>query len=231
MARMIALLCEAQGYAVASNSGKDERPRPRRTASHTAPQEAARAPRNSVRIVGGVWRSRRIRFPSVPDLRPTPDRVRETLFNWLQRIVPDSRCLDLFAGSGALGFEALSRGAREVTFVESDRTAAAHLRESLETLKAAGATVVHADAFAFLRGAARPYDVVFLDPPFARGWLPELCTLLEAHGWLAPHAWIYLESAAREGLPPLPAGWSEWRHARAGDVDAHLVRRGVTEQA
>lgn len=228
---MIALLCEAQGYAVAPNSGKDERPRPRRRQTHTAAQEGTAAQRNVVRIVGGMWRSRRIRFPSAPELRPTPDRLRETLFNWLQRVVPDARCLDLFAGSGALGLEALSRGAREVTFVESDRAVAAQLRESLAELHAAGAEVVNADAFAFLRGVARPYDVVFLDPPFARGWLPELCTLLEAHGWLAPHAWIYLESAAREALPSLPAGWSEWRHARAGEAGAHLVRRGVTEQA
>jgi 16S rRNA (guanine966-N2)-methyltransferase len=228
---MIALLCEAQGYAVASNSGKDARPRSRRRASHTAPQDAASSQRNSVRIVGGLWRSRRIRFVAAPETRPTPDRVRETLFNWLQRVVPDSRCLDLFAGSGALGLEALSRGAREVTFVESDRAVAQQLRDTLAELNATGGAVVNADAFAFLRGAARPYDVVFLDPPFARGWLPELCTLLEAHGWLAPHAWIYLESASREGLPPLPAGWSEWRHARAGEVGAHLVRRGVTEQA
>lgn len=177
-----------------------------------------------------MWRSRRIRFVTAPDLRPTPDRIRETLFNWLQAVVPDARCLDLFAGSGALGLEALSRGAREVTFVESDRAAAQRLRATLAELKANGGTVVNADAFAFLRGAPRPYDLVFLDPPFARGWLPELCTLLEAHGWLAPHAWIYLESAAREPPPALPAGWSEWRHARAGEVGAHLVRRGVTGQ-
>jgi 16S rRNA (guanine966-N2)-methyltransferase len=227
---MIALLCEPQGYAVPSNSGKDARARPRRRALHTAPQEANGAARNVVRIVGGMWRSRRIRFVTAPDLRPTPDRIRETLFNWLQAVVPDARCLDLFAGSGALGLEALSRGAREVTFVESDRAAAQRLRATLAELKANGGTVVNADAFAFLRGAPRPYDLVFLDPPFARGWLPELCTLLEAHGWLAPHAWIYLESAAREPPPALPAGWSEWRHARAGEVGAHLVRRGVTGQ-
>lgn len=214
-----------------SNSGKDARTRTNRRGLHTAAQDSAAAQRNSVRIIGGMWRSRRIRFATAPELRPTPDRVRETLFNWLQTAIPDARVLDLFAGSGALGLEALSRGAREVTFVETDRAVAQRLRESLVELKAAGGTVVNADAFAFLRGPARPYDVVFLDPPFARGWLPELCTLVEAHGWLAPHAWIYLESAARDPLPPLPAGWSEWRHAQAGEVGAHLLRRGWTGQA
>lgn len=216
---------------MASNSGKDARPRTRRPGSHIAPQESAVAQRNSVRIIGGLWRSRRIRVVGLPELRPTPDRIRETLFNWLQPAIPQARCLDLFAGSGALGLEALSRGARQVTFVESDRAASQGLREALGELRATGGTVLNADAFAFLRGSAQPYDVVFLDPPFARGWLPELCTLLEAHGWLAAHAWIYLESAAREGLPPLPAGWSEWRHAHAGEVGAHLLRRGFTGQA
>ena len=117
MARMIALSGGAQGYALASISGKNGRPRRTRGKPRTAPQNHRPGLANSVRIIGGEWRGRRIRFPSAADLRPTPDRVRETLFNWLQGVIGDARCLDLFAGSGALGLEARSRGAAEVVFV------------------------------------------------------------------------------------------------------------------
>ena len=181
-----------------------------------------------LRIIGGAWRSRRIRFAAAPEVRPTPDRIRETLFNWLQGAVPGARALDLFAGSGALGLEALSRGAAEVTFVERDRRVVESLRQALDELRATGGRVVAADAFEFLRGPPVPYDLAFLDPPFALGRLGELCTLLEDRGWLAPHAWIYLECAARDGVPALPPGWTGWRHARAGEVGAHLVRRAGT---
>lgn len=178
--------------------------------------------------MGGAWRSRRIRFEPTPGLRPTPDRVRETLFNWLQGVVAGSRCLDLFAGSGALGLEALSRGAAEVEFVEREPRAAAALERALGELGARGARVVRGDAFGHLRGpAARPFDVVFLDPPFGEGRLGELCTLLEDGHWLAPHAWIYLEYAAREGSPALPPGWRPWRETRAGEVRGFLARRAA----
>jgi 16S rRNA (guanine966-N2)-methyltransferase len=204
-------------------------------------QEEPAAGANSVRIVGGQWRSRRIRFPPGAALRPTPDRVRETLFNWLQGVIGGARCLDLFAGSGALGLEALSRGAAEVVLVERDRAIAAALAANLALLErpaavtavaaaAAGAPgargrVLHADAFEFLAGPARPFDVVFLDPPYAQGRLAELCRLLESKGWLAPHAFIYVESAARDGQPVLPPSWSAWRQLRAGGVSAGLARR------
>jgi 16S rRNA (guanine966-N2)-methyltransferase len=229
---MIALLCGAQGYALAPNSGKDTGktkglPRGRRKAL-TAAQEKAAKPVSELRIIGGSWRSRRIRFVAAPEVRPTPDRIRETLFNWLQGAVPGARALDLFAGSGALGLEALSRGAAEVTFVERDRQVAECLRQALAELGAQGGRVVAADAFEFLQGPPVPYDLVFLDPPFAKGWLGDLCKLLDDRGWLAPHAWIYLECAARDGVPALPPGWTEWRHARAGEVSAHLVRRAAT---
>lgn len=181
-----------------------------------------------MRIIGGLWRSRRIRFAAAPEVRPTPDRIRETLFNWLQGAVPRSRCLDLFAGSGALGLEALSRGAAEVTFVERDPRVVESLRGTLAELGADSGRVVAADAFEFLHGPATAYDLVFLDPPFARGWLGDLCKLLADRGWLAPHAWIYLECATRDGVPALPPGWIEWRHARAGEVSAYLARRAGT---
>jgi len=213
-------------------SGKDGRPqRP-----HGKPSAAAQKKRpglsNSVRIIGGAWRGRRIRFPSVAELRPTPDRGRETLFNWLQGVIGDARCLDLFAGSGALGLEALSRGAREALFVEREPRSAAALRETLATLGGGRGTVIVADAFRYLAGPPRPFDVVFLDPPFAQGRLAELCTLLEHGGWLAPRAYIYLEGAARDGIPPLPEPWETARETRAGEVHGVLARRaGATPRA
>jgi 16S rRNA (guanine966-N2)-methyltransferase len=223
---MIALSGGAQGYALASNSGKDGRPRRTLGNARAAPQKKRPGTSNSVRIIGGEWRGRRIRFPAAAELRPTPDRVRETLFNWLQRVVGDARCLDLFAGSGALGLEALSRGAREVVFVERDPRVAAALEESIATLGGGRSRLVTADAFRYLAGAPQRFDLVFLDPPFAQGRLAELCTLLEFGGWLAPRAYVYLEGAARDGSPPLPGPWQTLRETRAGEVRGALARRG-----
>jgi 16S rRNA (guanine966-N2)-methyltransferase len=182
---------------------------------------------NTLRIIGGEWRGRRIRFPGRGGIRPTPDRVRETLFNWLMAKVPGSRCLDLFAGSGALGLEALSRGAAHATFVERDRANAASLRESAASLAPGRATVVEADALAWLATAARAFDLVFLDPPFAEGILAESMRLLDSHGWLVEGAFVYLESPARAGAPVLPAGWVLHRSGRAGAVGYHLARRSA----
>lgn len=176
-----------------------------------------------LRIIGGRWRGRRLTFPDAGGVRPTADRVRETLFNWLQTAVPGARCLDLFAGSGALGLEALSRGAAEVVFVERDRRLAGRLRDNLATLEAAGAEVLQRDAEAYLNGPPRPFDLVFLDPPFRHGALGPLCARLAEGGWLAPRARIYLEGEAEAGLPPLPAGWEVLRSKKAGQVGYHLA--------
>lgn len=178
---------------------------------------------NRLRIIGGQWRSRRLAFPDVPGLRPSADRVRETLFNWLAPITPGAACLDLFAGSGALGLEALSRGAAAVVFVERDRRAAASLRENLRLLGAAGAEVLEQEALRYLEGPARPFDVVFLDPPFRQGLLAPVLERLASGGWLAPRARIYLENEAEAGPPPLPAGWELLRSQRAGQVAYHLA--------
>ena len=136
----------------------------------TAPKSQKPAPgkRNSLRIIGGGWRGRRVHFPDSPGLRPTPDRVRETLFNWLQFSVAGTRCLDLFAGSGALGLEALSRGAREVVFVDEAAAVAQTLREELERLggTAQAPACVHASAARYLATPGEPFDLIFLDPPF-----------------------------------------------------------------
>jgi 16S rRNA (guanine966-N2)-methyltransferase len=178
-----------------------------------------------LRIIGGTWRGRRLRFPPSPEIRPTPDRVRETLFNWLGTRVSGARCLDLFAGSGALGLEALSRGAGHVTFVERDAAAVRELRARLAEWGAKGAQVEQADATRFLGRPGEPFDVVFLDPPFASDLLARAAELLERGNWLAPGALIYVECAARTGLPPLPESWTLAKQKQAGEVGYHLLRR------
>lgn len=179
---------------------------------------------NELRIIGGAWRGRRIRFALVEGLRPSPDRVRETLFNWLRDQVIGSRCLDLFAGSGALGFEALSRGATQALLVDRESAVVRELRANLSLLGATNGEVLHADALQFLQGAPRRFDIVFLDPPFASRCVPEVCGLLERRGWLAPDAHIYIEQSAREALEGLPAGWTLVRSKQAGEVGYHLAR-------
>ncbi len=177
-----------------------------------------------LRVIGGQWRGRKLSFPPVPGLRPTPDRVRETLFNWLAPVIDGARCLDLFAGSGALGLEALSRGAREVVWVDAAASVVATLNDHLHTLQAQGGRVVRGDALAFLRGPAEPFDVVFLDPPFGQGLLAPCCTLLAERGWLAPGAWVYLEAERELPEPALPSGWSWHRQKEAGQVAYRLAR-------
>jgi 16S rRNA (guanine966-N2)-methyltransferase len=183
------------------------------------------AGRNELRIIGGRWRGRRVRFPPLEALRPTPDRVRETLFNWLQPVIAGSRCLDLYAGSGALGLEALSRGAARVVFVDHEAEAIEHLQTTLSLLKAEGGAPTLAEARRYLEAPAEPFDVVFLDPPFADETLPTICARLESRGWLSPSAFIYIERPARKGSPTLPDGWVLHRAGRAGEVGYHLARR------
>ena len=169
--------------------------------------------RNRVRIIAGKWRSRIVHFPATAELRPTPDRVRETLFNWLGQRLDGLACLDLFAGSGALGFEALSRGARRVVMVESDRKVAAALRESARELDAAGVEVVNADALAWLARGGERFDLAFVDPPYASGLAPSALAALPSR--LNPGARVYAESA--RPLEP-PTDWRVLREDRAGAV-------------
>jgi 16S rRNA (guanine966-N2)-methyltransferase len=178
-----------------------------------------------LRIIGGAWRGRRLRFPEAEAIRPTPDRVRETLFNWIGQRAIDARGLDLFAGSGALGLELLSRGASNVVFVEREPIAARELRKLLTTWGAQNAQVEQADALRWLRGAPRPFNIVFLDPPFDSGLLGEVAKQLETGGWLAPHALIYMECPAREALPALPETWKLLKSKSAGEVGYHLLER------
>ena len=177
-----------------------------------------------VRIIGGAWRSRRIRFPDRPGLRPTPDRVRETLFNWLGQDLTGRDCLDLFAGSGALGFEAASRGARCVTMVENDAAAWKALQENRAALAATTVTVIRADALEFLKNHRdshlQRYDVVFLDPPFADDHWPQLLARLPQ--CLVAGGLVYCERAQ-----PLAAldGWEVVKSGRAGQVSHQLLKR------
>jgi len=178
----------------------------------------------NIRIVGGQWRGQRISIHANSDIRPTGDRIRETLFNWLTPVVDGMRCLDLFAGTGALGLEALSRGASEVWFVERHRIAADALEQVLRRFGCENAMVVNNDAFRFLGGDPTPFNLVFLDPPFAGIDSENLCKLLE-EGWLRDRAYIYFEMSKRSQLPTLPRGWQVFREKVAGDVRFALVQR------
>jgi 16S rRNA (guanine966-N2)-methyltransferase len=183
-----------------------------------------------VRIIGGAWRSRRLRFPGRGGLRPTPDRVRETLFNWLAPVLPGARCLDLFAGSGALGFEALSRGAARVVLVEQDPLVVAALNDNRARLAAEAAVVVASGARDYLAGPIEAFDIVFLDPPYASGLLPACLEPLSARAWVRPGGWVYLEAPAG-ALPALPPGWRLVRTKTAGQVGYHLARTTMPEEA
>jgi 16S rRNA (guanine966-N2)-methyltransferase len=177
-----------------------------------------------IRIIGGRLRGSRLEVPAVAGLRPTPDRLRETLFNWLAPWIDGARCLDLFAGTGALGIEAWSRQASAVTFVERDAALAGTLRANLQRLKV-DADVALGDASDWLGGIARSFDIVFLDPPFDADLWHAAASRLDQGGWLAPNALIYVESP-RELAPALPPTWTLWRESLVGGVRGAVYRRG-----
>ena len=182
----------------------------------------------AVRIIGGELRRRLLHFPDIDGLRPTPNRIRETLFNWLQEEVEGRICLDLFAGSGALGFEALSRGAERVILVERNAGACRALAENAKILKAENAEIHHTSAWDWLRQTRQPpssIELVFLDPPFAGGLLPQACETLERSGLLAQSALIYLEAETEVRPQQLPGNWTMTRTGSAGDVHYFLARR------
>jgi len=194
---------------------------------HRSTHQARGRQQRQLRIIAGQWRGRKFRFPEL-DLRPTPDRVRETVFNWLQTRIEGAHCLDLYAGSGALGLEALSRGAASVVFVEHQRLAAEALQRLLRDWQASAATVVCDEALHYLAArrasgsAERGFDLVFLDPPYASGELPAAAAALARSG-LAPEARIYVEQHADDELQQaLPASWRQLRTGKAGEVRYHL---------
>jgi 16S rRNA (guanine966-N2)-methyltransferase len=175
-----------------------------------------------LRIIGGDWRGRKLAFEAVDGLRPTPDRVRETVFNWLMAVVPGAKCLDAFAGSGALGLEALSRGAGAVDFVELNAAASQQLRANLALLKCDSGKVCTSSAEAFLAASQQVYDLVFLDPPFRKALLASCIPLLEER--LAASSWVYIETGKEEQLPILPEYWQLHREKSAGQVAYRLFK-------
>lgn len=181
---------------------------------------------NQLRIIGGQWRGRKLAFPDVAGLRPTGDRIRETLFNWLAPDISAARCLDVFAGSGALGLEALSRGAGYSLLLERDTQAANALRQNLQLLKAESGQLIHQDSLQYLAGknAGNGFDIIFIDPPFALDLWQPVIDALEQGNWLAANARIYLE-APRDYVIATPANWHLHRDKHAGQVSYRLYYR------
>ncbi|WP_372875108.1 16S rRNA (guanine(966)-N(2))-methyltransferase RsmD [Pseudomonas sp.] len=181
-----------------------------------------------LRIIGGQWRSRQFNFPMAAGLRPTPNRVRETLFNWLAPYIEGAKVLDLFAGSGALFLEALSRGAGSALALDLNPGAVASLRGHLQTLGCDNGQLLQSDALVYLQSqAATPFDLVFLDPPFSQDLLLPACNLLEQHGWLAADAWVYTESENPPSTLGLPGNWRLHREQKAGQVYYALWQRSA----
>lgn len=180
---------------------------------------------SQLRIIAGHWRGRKLSFLDREGLRPTPDRVRETLFNWLQADIAGSRCLDLFAGSGALGFEAASRGAKSVVMLERDTATVDKLKDNINQLQAECIEVACIDAIEYLQADSQKFDVVFVDPPYQSDLLVRCCALLEQKHWLANHAKIYLECDVHDELKGLPENWRCERSKKAGQVGYHLYTR------
>ncbi len=193
--------------------------RPKKPHSHKSKQEKT----SELRIIGGKWRSRRLRFTGAEGLRPTTDRVRETLFNWLAPYTHDAHCLDVFSGSGALGLETLSRGASEVVFLEKNKVAASSIKQNLETLGSDKGHVIHTDSLNWLATQpAQPFDIVFLDPPFHNGLLEPCYKLLSSQGWLADNALIYIEMEQGLSIEDLPNNWHLSKERHAGQVIIQL---------
>ncbi len=175
---------------------------------------------SKIRIIAGKWRGRKLDVINSPGLRPTPDRVRETLFNWLQQEIVSARCLDLFAGTGALAFEALSRGATEVFMIESNPTIVESLKQHAEILGSEGHTIQLADAKSWLRQGIKGFDIIFLDPPFGEGYIEQCCEAIIEEALLNPGGLVYIES---EKQLALPNGWEIRKQTRAGNVQSMLI--------
>lgn len=188
--------------------------------------------KGQVKIIGGQWRGRKLNFPATPDLRPTPNRIRETLFNWLDPILPDAHCLDLFAGSGALGFEALSRGAKSVTFIEQSLALFRYLKTQIKQFTVENKAAVHHLAFPFntshlFKSSPRSFNIVFLDPPFHHHLIEPACRWLVKENLLLSKSAIYIESEATIESFSLPKNWQISHCKTAGQVKYALLRTGL----
>jgi len=181
-------------------------------------------PRNTVRIIAGKWRGRKINFPNFPGIRPTPDRVRETLFNWLQTVIQDASCLDLFAGSGALGFEALSRGAAEVVFVDQEQTVINHLNNVISKLEINNASVIQSTIPSNINLKNKQFNIVFLDPPFNTNLIDDSVQWLEDNNLMQENGLIYIESDSRLKELMVPETWELLKEKTAGEVTYRLLK-------
>lgn len=201
------------------------RPMPARNKSSNKPHQG----QSQIRIIGGQWRSRKLTFPILEGLRPTPDRVRETLFNWLQSTIPGARCLDLFSGSGALGLEALSRGANHCTFIDIAAASCQALRDNLKQLDCSSAAVIQRDALQWLKqlpdnndgSETQCFDVIFLDPPFNKDLCEQVCQLLVEKKLISSRGYIYIETETRA---PLMRHWPLSREKISGQVKYRLYQ-------
>ncbi|MEM9103337.1 MAG: 16S rRNA (guanine(966)-N(2))-methyltransferase RsmD [Pseudomonadota bacterium] len=186
---------------------------------------------NTLRIIGGQWKGRRLRFPTVPGLRPTPDRVRETLFNWLMFDIPGARCLDGFAGSGALGLEALSRGATHLVFIDTSEKSVQAIKQHLATLACFNADVIHTKADKYLKHQQKPFDIVFLDPPFRKGLLKPVLDALYTLERVKISSKIYIEVEQEFDEQSLPSWLDVIKKKQAGDVSYLLAEVNATDSS
>ncbi len=197
----------------------------------TKKTDTSKSGNQQLRIIAGEWRGRKLSFPAIEGLRPTPDRVRETLFNWISAYVPGARCLDLFTGSGALGLEALSRGANRATLIDLSAVATNQLKANLQTLNASNSSVIQADVQRWLSQQNREqtnseqYDLVFMDPPFRKDLAADCCAQLEAQGLLSERAMIYVETESELSVLSVPMNWRLHREKNAGQVTYRLYIR------
>ncbi len=195
--------------------------------SQTKNNVQKKQPEGSIRIIAGLWRGRKLPVFNAEGLRPTTDRVKETLFNWIAQDVPHAKCLDLFAGSGGLGFEAASRQAKQVVMLELNTQAHKQLSQNITTLKADSIEAINSDSLSYLEMQGTPFDIVFIDPPFRKGLLEKSLKLLEENNWLAENAMIYIETEKELTLTGVPDNWSLYREKTAGQVSYRLFERNI----
>jgi len=180
--------------------------------------------KNQLRIIGGKWRGRKLDFPNIEGLRPTPSRVRETLFNWLAPDIHNADCLDLFAGSGALGFEALSRGANKVIFIDSSKQIIDQLKNNCQLLNCDAAEIHQMDSEEYLKQTHKTFAIVFLDPPFKQNLILKYCKLLTENNLLKPNAYIYIETELQLKQTDFPDNLQILKQKKAGKVNYLLIK-------
>ena len=197
-----------------------------RKTPNSKPQKQTSKAMGEVRVIAGLWRGRKLSVLNAEGLRPTTDRVKETLFNWLMMDVANARCLDCFAGSGSLGIEALSRQAQAVVFLEKFANAAQQLKKNLASLKTDKGTVINTDTLAYLsqKNSTEPFEIIFIDPPFHHNFVPQVLTLLQQNNWLAENALIYVETEKNHPPLLLAENWQIIKEKSAGMVTSRLIQ-------